>query len=145
MTAIFDAPMHINHRALADAIFLLTADPKTRKVDLAQLGSTMERYWSSSVWRTAIAEAMKQVKAGRTYRDAEPIRPRYLPSIRYFNHDSSDCPVAVLESRVDDMEDSFFTELDEVSEEWVASNYGPYKLHEIQIACIEAECEFCGL
>lgn len=139
----FDAPLAVNARALADAMMLISGE--VGDVDPAALATTLERYWSMRVWRAACSEAQRQLSAGIKPRQVLPINPIRLPALRYFNHDGSDSAVAILASRIDEMEDSWFAELDEVDADWIERRYGSFELRKVQIACIEAEIEFCGL
>jgi hypothetical protein len=136
--------MAVNARALADAMILISGDVG-KDVDLASLASTLERYWPMAVWRVACIEAQRQLDAGIKPRQVLPINPARLPALRYFNHDPSDSPLAMMASRIDESPDSFFAELDEVDADWIERRYGSFELRKVQVACIEAEIEFCGL
>jgi hypothetical protein len=143
-TTSSDAPLAVNARALADAMILLSGDVG-KGVDLAKLGTTLERYWPMNVWRAACTEAARQLDMGIKPRQVLPLNPAHLPAMRYFNHDPSDSPIAMMESRIDETPESFFMELDEVDAGWIEAKYGSFELRKVQIACIEAEIEFCGL
>jgi hypothetical protein len=139
-----DNPLAVNARALADAMMLISGEVG-KEVDLASLATTLERYWPLNVWRAACAEAQKQLDAGIKPRQVLPINPARLPALRYFNHDPSDSPIAMLVSRIDETPDIFFVELDEVDADWIERRYGSFELRKAQVAAIEAEIEFCGL
>jgi hypothetical protein len=138
-----DTPVTVNARALADAMMLISGD--VGNCDAAELGSTLERYWTMKVWRAACTEAQRQLASGMKPRQVLPINPKMLPALRYFNHDESDAPLAILASRLDETPDVFFEVLDEVDADWIERRYGSFELRKAQIAAIEAEIEFCGL